>query len=447
MQKTFVEIKHLSNNNNFEIDSESDKSDEDEKVKNKKVIEINDKGLPMITCEVRELFEHQNDPYGILHKGSVRMIINGKSGSGKSCLLRCIVPMLKKPTHLIICTTVVGNDVHEGIKKYCKVNKIKFALFLTPQEFLETMSKLVEEKERDDHIICIFDDFTDCHTGKNNEFHNCTIRAFSKWRNYNISNIIISPDVSDIKTNIRNSSNIQILFPVENPYGHIEFKKILRNKFPYMSSEYWTKLYDYIQKHDYNFIMYTDTNKGKSMPHLRLNWDKIVYPMKPEKEKENFDDSSSESEAESSSESDGEFEVKEPPKKVDGRTLNKTHGRTFEARYSLLQEAQRLGIPKYLCTGATMEQLQNFIRYQKSKGVFKGSGDMALKIMGENKPSKVIVTSKLRRQVKRYLEKEDEHTWRLINETCNDLIRWGYMDKLELRQMLDRLGIDVEKMK
>lgn len=419
--------------NHSESEEKEDKKKESKKTKN--CITVDEKsGLNQIKCDVRKLFEHENDKIGIMPKGSVRIIINGKSGTGKSHLLRIILLMLHEPTHIIICTTVVGNDVHEGIRKYCKSKGIKYHFFLEPSDFLHDMSEIVEKKKTDDHIICIFDDFTDCHTGKDNEYHNCAIRAFSKWRNYNVSNIIITPDVSDIKTNIRNSSNMQILFPVENPYGHIEFKKILKNKFPKMNADYWEKLYDYISKHEYNFIMYCDTKDGKRFPHLRLNWDKVVYPV----EHEGGNDDNEEEEID-------EEEADAKPIKIDKRTLNKNHGYGLTERHKLLKQALEMGLPAYFTHTVTTGQLRNFLKYQTKKGgKFEGSADMLMGVIGENKPSKQTLMTRLYRNIKKYKETEKDTYWAMINYTCKELLKYNYADKIRLKHILETKGLTEE---
>lgn len=400
----------------------------------KYIVTDKDTGLQQIKCDTRKLFKHEGDKLGILPKGSVRIIINGKSGTGKSHLLRLIIPMLHKPTHVIICSTVIGNDVHEGIRKYCKGEKIKYSFHLEPDEFLEQMADIVEKKKTDDHVICIFDDFTDCHTGKNNVYHNCAIRAFSKWRNYNCSCIMITPDVSDIKTNIRNSSNIQILFPVENPYGHIEFKKILRNRFPHMSATHWENMYNHISTHDYNFIMFADTSDHKKFPHLRLNWTEIIYPC---------DDA----DANTPINENDTLDVKyggSSDKAMDRRKLNHNHGYGLYERQQLLQQAHKKGLPHHFNQSITKIQLQRFLKATQHQN-FSGSMDMLMKIIGETQPSKQAVLNRLYRNIRKYHNTDDEARratiWSAINFTCNQLIKFNYIDKYNLKTILERHGV------
>jgi hypothetical protein len=381
-------------------------------------------GLKQITCQTKKLFKHPDDHYGILQNGSIRVIINGKSGTGKSHLLRILIPMMCKPTHIFICTTVVGSDVHEGIRKYCKKEGIKYHFHLVPDEFLDEMSEVVQKKNEDEHIICIFDDFSDNHTTKDNVYHNTTIRAFSKWRNYNVSCIIISPDCLDIKSNIVNSCNIRILFPIDNPYGAQEFKKYIKTKYPKINPEYWQKLYDHICKNEYNFILCSDTNEGKKYPHIRLNWDKIVYPTD-----------------EIAIEGVDKIEPEEEVKK-DGRFNNKKASIGLIRRHELAHKAVDLGLPQYFYTSMTEAQLEKFINYQKKRGgKYEGSADLLFKIVGEKRLPKEQLLKKFYKAIEMYEKTEKNVYWVSINSLGKDLINLGYIDKHILGDILKKRGI------
>ena len=436
-----------SHKENKEYDEESKEKeqsdDEPHKIqsKKKKTIAIDiSTGLSQIQCDTRKLFKHEGDNLGILPKGSIRVVINGKSGTGKSHLLRILIPMMHKPTNIIICSTVVGNDVHEGIQKYCKGEHIKYNFFLEPDEFMEHMSHLIEKKDIDDHIICIFDDFTDCHTGKDNVYHNCSMRAFSKWRNYNVSCIIITPDVIDVKTNIRNSSNIQILFPVENPYSHMEFKKVLRNRFPTMSSTYWESLYNHISTHPYTFIMFADTCEHHKFPHLRIGWKNVVYPK---------DETVDEYEDPEEKASGRGYEPPQPPQpKIDGRTLNHRSGYGLFERQQMYREAARRGLPNGYCHSISKVQLQRFLKYTE-KNKYNGDSELLKKIIGEPDQVKRTVMNNLYRNMKGFKRAEKassfqkmDYYWMNINDLCTQIIKSKFLDKETLRDTLRRHGID-----
>ena len=78
-------------------DEESDTDPPTSSKKKPQLIIDKSTGLPQIVCDTRKLFEHEGDRLGIFPHGSIRIVINGKSGTGKSHLLRIIIPMMHRP--------------------------------------------------------------------------------------------------------------------------------------------------------------------------------------------------------------------------------------------------------------------------------------------------------------------------------------------------------------
>lgn len=420
-------------------ESESETTDEEEKSnkEDKNVIEIDkESGLKVIKCEERKQFKHPDDKFGLFVNGSVRIIINGKSGTGKSMLLRKIIPMLHKPKHLFICTTVIDNNVHKGIEKWCKNEKIKFHFNLNPDDFMEDFSDVIEKKKTNDHIILIFDDFSQGHTSKDDPYNNCTIRSFSKYRNYNVSCIIISPDVCDIKTNVRNSANIRILFPCKNAHGIQQFKLDLHEEFPNLPTQKMQQLYDFICNNKYTFILWGDTIKDDSCPHIRIGFDNIVWKQDSHIIEQDKNDKEKKEE---------EKEIKNGGTvKIDRRSLNHNkHGNGLQNRNTLMLKAIKAGLPPYLRNFVSLQQAINFLKYMERTGQkeFKGSHDKLMQVLGDTNSSKQTLLQKLHRHIKRYNETGKSLYWNNINNLGKELIEKGYCDKWFLKILLERKGI------
>lgn len=417
-----------------EISDEEDEKESDKGYNKNKCLEVDKKnGLLQIKCETRKLFSHPHDKFHILPQGSVRIIINGKSGTGKSFILRSIIPMLHKPTHIFICTTILGNDIHTGIEKYCKAARIKFHLHLEPEEFMEDFGKVILKKNKDDHIICIFDDFSDGKTGKDNAYNNCTIRAFSKYRNYNVSCIILSPCPTDCKTNVRNSANIRILFPVKNSHGALQLKLDLREEFPNLPKETFQEMYNYICNHRFTFLMWCDSLDGEFCPHLRLNFDKIIW--KQDSHLNNANDI-----VDDKKEGGG---IEYVDKNVDRRTLNHNHGATLVKRHKIINECVQHGLPIYMRLPITMKQGERFLEYVKKYKIetWKGKHDDLMKIIGDSEASQKVIMRRLKRAIKNYANTDKHEYWYAIDSCCKEMLAKNYVDKQYLKELLTKHGV------
>jgi hypothetical protein len=332
--------------------------------------------------------------------------------------------MLHKPTHILVCTTILNNPVHRSIEKWCKSEKIKYGIIMDPDEFLEAMEALVEKKDEKDHIILIFDDFNQSKKGCNDVYNNFCNRAFSKYRNYNVSSIYISPNPTDLPTNSRNSCNIRVLFPCMNIYGIQEVKKDIKGIFPQMGNDFWACLYDKICNNPYTFILFTDTKGGEKKPHLRLSWDEIVYPTDADKEKA----------------------PETLEKRYDRRTMN--HHQNYDRlvkRNMLINKCVEMGLPRFLSRYITDEGINNFLEYVKKNGSVKDMDEEKLiemtKKMGITTSTKPSLMRRLMSNIKRYSETEEQKYWVAINKTCTDLIENGHFTKEQMKFYLQKYGL------
>lgn len=424
----------LINKNFSESEDEKDvKSDEEEKEnkkdKKKDIVEIDkETGLQQIKCDDQIQFDHENDTLKIFPKGSVRILINGSSGTGKSKLLLKILLMLHKPKYLFICTTVLANPVHLAIEKWCKENKIKYYFNLTPNDYLNDLSKVIKEKDKNDHVIILFDDFSDGHTGKDNQYNNCTIRSFSRYRNYNVSCIILSPSVIDCKTNVRNSSNIRILFPCNDEHCVDQFKYDLQGKFKNMTHDVWQKLYDYICTNRFTFIMWGDTINSEYKPHLRIGFNNIVWT--PDSKSNN----------DMTEKQGGNIENK--PQKIDRRHTTKHSGIGFHTRNVALQKAIKLGLPPYYRYFVSLPQINRFLKYMENKkGVYNGGNELLTKVLGPSDLSKKVLMNALYRNIKKFGETKKDMYFKQINSIGKEMIANEYVTKDYLRFVLNKHGL------
>lgn len=251
---------------------EEEKSDHKEK---KKTLTYDEKlGINKINCKKQDPLTHENDKFHIFPNTSVRIMLCGASGTGKSYLLSYIIPMLHKPTHIVVATTVNDNDVHEGIREYCKEFNIKYHCVTEPKIFKSLSDDIINCKKPKDHVIFIFDDFSTYKTSKDEAHNNSAVTSFSKNRNYNVSSIIVSPSFTDIKTNCRNSATCRIIFPMDDSQASIKFNQDLKKKFKDMPQDLIDRLNKYIDTHIHTFILWTN----HPHPQIRLGFENVIFP-------------------------------------------------------------------------------------------------------------------------------------------------------------------------
>jgi hypothetical protein len=389
-------------------------------------------GLTRIKHKDEKQIKHPKDVFKILVPGSNRVLICGRSGSGKTTMCLSLLTMMATPTHLIIFTTIEANPVHKSIKRWCKKKDIKYIIGYDPSEFNEIIAPIIQEKKRKDHIIILFDDFSDNKTSKDSPYNNCLLRAFSKYRNYNVSCINITPDYIDHKTTIRNSASISVLFPLQNSHSVLQWKKNLFNAFPDISNTQFQEWYNYILQHPYTFIMFCQ----HPQPHVRLNWDKVIWP----KHKDIY-----------SSVPD--------PVILDNIRATK-QGQGLKGHNKLVDMARQLGLPGSLQKKMTSAQLTAFIdkaskKSQKEAGntSIKGGSKAAPKKLTDAeldeilkiKKSKASLLALIGYNTRRYRQTDNESYLDKVALLGKELVDAGYYTKTELRNYLENHGINPEE--
>ena len=159
----------------------------------------------------------------LLGKGQQRIYICGQSGCGKTTVLRSIIPLFTKDTtHVILCSCVERNEVHNVIGKWCKAHRIYYEKCTTPIEARKEIEEVVETKPLNKHAVIIFDDFMQLNgrSGTGNEPHNLLVTECINWRrNDNISVVVICQYYSGLSPRSRVSINRRFVFRCENVHA------------------------------------------------------------------------------------------------------------------------------------------------------------------------------------------------------------------------------------
>ena len=315
----------------------------------------------MIHLPLKKLITHESK---YLPKGDgVFLLISGRTGCGKSVLLRKLIPMFTSQTkYIIIATKLRDVDAHKAVMAYCKEFSLHGHMVYDSDEFYRTLAGIIKEKKKEDRILVIFDDFSDYKAGSRTDSLNSTqINTFCQLRNYQASGVSITQAYQNFDTFVRGNSRIKVTFPMDCRHSVIairnEFCDMFPNVDPKFLREIFDKAYEYTQTHKFTYLtMYSDP------PRLCLGFDKQVYPQ---------EDRAGNADHPNDEELDPDFDwarIKHLTKTGD------TKGKGLAKRQQLRKLAKELGFPTNGMSKATNAILEQFIKLKTAQGQ-QGAGN------------------------------------------------------------------------
>lgn len=212
-----------------------------------------------IPYEAPELIKHKHP---LLNDGSNFIGIVGHSGSGKTMILRDLVPMFYAQC-IILCSVVKFNPVHLAIFLWAKARQIRMGIYNSVERADAAVSALVQEyqamepeEQKQFHNLLVSDDFTNYQQRREDRFNNFLIKAFSLLRNMNFSMVCVTQDYSNIPTLVRSNLRIIIIFAQGNHHGLTQLKLDLKNN---LSTKTIEAFIIYMKKH---YAKYCDIPSG-----------------------------------------------------------------------------------------------------------------------------------------------------------------------------------------
>lgn len=165
----------------------------------------------------------QEHRIAFLPRGPCRIYIHGASNSGKSFLLRVLIPNLCPETRwVMICTQLSSNQVHDVVEEYCESNGIMFTRANTVEAAAAAIREFGEMKREggefpaDAHGCIAFDDFMSIvGAGVRDPYTDFTAQCISFLRNMNISCIVISQHTVQLPPRARASCNVRFVYRAE----------------------------------------------------------------------------------------------------------------------------------------------------------------------------------------------------------------------------------------
>ena len=389
----------------------------------------------MIGMEDEPLVKHLDpvipDGYGVW------ILIAGTTGTGKTYLLRALIPMFKKPSYIILATKLHDVEVHSKIRQYCKQEKIKFYKCYDDEGYWEVI-KMVREDQKNDKtkdMLIIFDDFSNYKEGRNDKLTNCQIQTFSMMRNYRACGISITQQYQNFDTFLRCNAKLKILFPVEDVHGIDCYKRDIRNVFASVPKDIIMpkidKWLDYINSHQFTFLCLC----GKPNPRMMLGFKKTLFELPKAKEGGDIDDVDENTQ-----------KTTEEMKKYDVRGRLKTSlAKGMIERNKLLHQAFDLGLPTYRHE-ITNAQLKQYIELKSAQGE-KSAGNDSPEVKKIIEGAGVHTQKTLYHYFMHIIRKmsRGEHTEKdkaKFSKTVDEMIDAGYLTKDRLNFYLHKYDIE-----
>lgn len=403
--------------NNTDKSSESFDNDRSKHIKKNLIEKCNDTDVgERIRYDPPKLVKHRSkyiaDGYGCF------ILICGRTGCGKTVVLRTIAPMMSDDIkYIIIASRVRDNPVHKVILEWAKSKGKKGIMVHEVDEYNEAIGETINNKKKNDGMLIIFDDFTEYKT-RQNEFTNAQVVSFSQLRNYNACGISIQQQYCSFDTFLRCNSKIKIIFPMCDRHSVIAVRQEFTNLFGYAKKEELDKIfndwYDYICNNKFKFLcMYSDP------PKLTLGFgEKQIYPPQ-EKTK---------------------LDITNPPV-----TENK-RGAGLRSRGLLRRTAVDLGLPAYRVNQLTDRALQEYIKVKSADAQDKiGNDNPQIKEILNEKTyplSQKTLLSRFYRSLVKYKNTQNKDYLDQLKISINALLDNGHVSKDEILYKLQKYGID-----
>ena len=380
---------------------------------NDKIYEI-DPDTPLgyrIKRPVSKDLHHLSD---LLKDNSNFIAICGTTGTGKSTALLTLLPLFSQSTKYLILASAKNTDpVHEACESFCEDRKIIFAYVHDPDQFSETITKILDGKSADDHVIVIFDDFNINYSSSSaEEYNKIMIKVFALLRSANCSGIVITQTYNNLPTKVRENLNMRIVFALGNVYSVRSLLSDISGMFFDGSNEKILKnqlanIYRDVYTQPHKFIIVS----SQPQPQIRNGWKEIIFPHRVD-------------------------EVQ-----VQGESLGKSKrsiGSGIIHRNELYKTAVGLGFPKYMFKTATPSQLESYIKVKSSQDQIDPSViDKILEY--EESPSK------LRRQllynIKAYKRSQNPINLEKVSTIAGRLVSSGEMPEIEAKYILKTMGM------
>jgi ABC-type oligopeptide transport system ATPase subunit len=208
--------------------------------------------------EINDKHPSPKHKHYLLGEGQQRIFIIGASGTGKTTLLRSIIPMFSdSTTHLYICSCVENNAIHDQIGKWCKSKRIEYEKFTEPRSANRAISDLVSEKNLDNHVVIIFDDFMKMNgkAGYGNDPYNLLVTECVNWRrNDNFSIVVICQYYTGLAPRTRVSINRRFVFKCESKHARMLVEMDVGPVFEDSKVTFDDCYKRYISGHPYNYL-------------------------------------------------------------------------------------------------------------------------------------------------------------------------------------------------
>ena len=192
-----------------------------------------------------------------LGSGLISIIVNGKSGSGKSYWIRQLPPLIENLDSIIILSFVHNPNLYSALENYCDINGINFFWKSDPHESYDLIEYVISNKEPTKPFLTIFDDFTQYSGNKDNIYIRILTMYNSMARNYGGHMLYLTQSYNNVPDFVLTNASTKILFFVEDDRSKREWGKNFLIK---TGRTDFDNLFNIIEKNTYSYLMMSHGN-------------------------------------------------------------------------------------------------------------------------------------------------------------------------------------------
>jgi hypothetical protein len=375
-------------------------SEDDLTIRSNNAIDYDSDGEEMIKHEFKQKVKHKHI---IIPDGHFFGVIFGSTGSGKTSVLRRLIPKLTDKINVVYILQGKDDDIHESVKNWCIMKGKKCIIIGDIIDAYKELEKHLNEKKEDDHTLLIFDDFGNCKTSQDDIYNNLVIFCHNKIRSLNCHIISIVQDYLNIPPKQRNNLNFWCFLELPRKKGITQFKNDISTAINEKHIEnIFNKFNEIVTKETHCWLTF------KRKPSLQ------VYKKFNEKI----------------------FDSNELPVSKKGCALT--------SRRELFETAKELGLNKKYYKSISTDQIKEYIN-QISAQQQKNAGNTAVEldqILTKVKKPNINIRNQFFYHLNKYEESRKPRNLKKLIQLAEELVNNDIMDEDDIIYHLQNVGLE-----
>lgn len=202
---------------------------------------------------------------------NVAAVTCGRTGCGKTFLLRVLLPQIPNLSQILWCSRVtVGSaqKVQEHVKAWCDETGKQYVFASTPEEADAGLQSLVASKPEGTIGLIVMDDWSNYKKSDKCPFNGFANLASSMMRNYGYWSFYCTQQYSNIPPPVRINANVVITFTQNEPTSERLVRDAMIRMGCFNSPEQFDKYYSMVKVVPHAYLLASSGSKQEAFIHL-----------------------------------------------------------------------------------------------------------------------------------------------------------------------------------